>query len=256
MHCNSDSFRLNGSSLVRKLTLALGAAAILAVGKVSAAPLDLESLAARLPDMGEIHLHMFKAEQADGYMRLGWKQDGQELHVFDRTMMPSAEIYEAFNARLDAASLQPKQVEIEFHSGLQTLKVDYRSASGNGVLSRELLSPVAEPKRSEAELELAPGVLLRAFSFLLPLVDDSAVGDTIEYTWFEPMSREPTAAVRLHVAEGGPVQAGDSALDTLRYELRGSSPENDIYVSKQTPRKVLRIDVLGTDLQFRAPATP
>ena len=242
-----------------RLARRLGAIAVfsaLSLNTAVAAPLDLAAFAERLPEQGEVHLLLFNGEQSDGAMRLGWRREGAALQLFDRTQMPSAEVFEAYQASLDATSLQAQSVSIQFYSGLNTMHIDYDRVRDPAVLKRQISHPTSGSRQSDIALEMAPGTLLRAMSFVLPLVDTSPVGETISYVWFAPMAANPLQEVSLHVKEGGLVDSPEGAIEALRYELRGASPENDIYVSKETPRRLLKIDVLGTALQFRLPTSP
>ena len=46
-----------------------------------------------LGDPGEVHLILLNGGERDGFMRLGWFEQNGQIHIYDRTMMPSLEIY-------------------------------------------------------------------------------------------------------------------------------------------------------------------
>ena len=55
---------------------------------------------------------------------------------------------------------------------------------------------------------------------------------------------------------GGTISTPAGDFDTIRYEIRGGSPDNDVYVTRGENRRVVRIDVVGQDMQFLAVPRP
>ena len=239
------------------LALCLGVVSLVSISySPRALALDLQQIARRLPAQGEIHLLMFNADQPDGFMRLGWSKSADNFELFDRTMLPSAEVYETYSASLSPDNLHPKRVDIALHVGVRTHQIRLRIGAEQGELRRRALAPGVATRQSTEMVPVTEGTVLRALSFLIPLVDRSSPGETLEYTWLEPLSPQPLAKVSLRVMEGGNQETPAGEVDTLKYELRGAEPANDIFVSKREPRQIVRIDVLGSALNFRLPPAP
>lgn len=215
------------------------------------ADLDAAAAAAALGDSGEYHLAMFNGEERDGFMRLGWYHEGDDLVVYDRTMMPSMEIYETYRATMSPADLSPRTVAVRFHQGTATLNIEAQLAPGqvSGTRSVERVGMPADS--NEFSLEAPEGTILRAVTFLLPLVIDSEPGQEISYSWFSPLGGQVNN-VTLTSENGGEVETPAGTFETTVWKLRGAAPENDIYVTRGEEQRIVRIDVLGQPLKFLA----
>ncbi len=207
--------------------------------------------ASRLPGSGEIHLGLFNDGEPDGYMRLGWQRGTEQLELYDRTMMPSAEVYETMTARVAAGDLSPLATEIIFYQGTSVFELQYVLTTDRVTGERRMSGPSAEARSSALDQPLPQGALLRAVTFLLPLALPREEGTTVTYSWFAPLSGR-VEEVTLSASDGGRVETPAGVFETIRYELRGGSPENDIYVTREGAPRIVRIDVLGQPLRFLA----
>ena len=217
----------------------------------SFAEFDAAAAASALPDQGEFHLAMFNNDEPDGFMRLGWHRAGEQLIVYDRTMMPSAEVYETYAALMSAVDFEPQSVAIRFHQGTATLNIEASFADGQ-ISGERSVERIAQPIEStDFTMAGEEGTVLRVISFLLPLVLDTAPGQAISYEWFSPLAGQ-ISTVTLTSSDGGEVVTPAGTFDTTRWELRGASPENDIYVARGESQRIVRIDVLGQPLKFLA----
>lgn len=204
-----------------------------------------------LDESGEIHLGLFNNGERDGYMRLGWRRDQDSLRVYDRTMMPSAEVFESLAAEMDPATLAPRSVDILFYQGTAIMEISLGAESGVISGSRTVRRPTVAPDTREVSTELPAATVFRAMSFILPLTLNASPGDRFAWTWYAPMGNT-VDEVTLTARDGGSVETPAGSFDTTVYELRGGTPENDIYVSKGEKAEIVRIDVLGQPLQFLA----
>lgn len=205
--------------------------------------------AAALPESGQIHLGLFNNGERDGFMRLGWHRQGDAIEVFDRSMMPSLEIYETMEITLSAADLAPRSMSIRFHQGSTVMRTDLQFEAGKVVGSRSLSSPGAPTDTRPVDVDTPAGTLARAVSFILPLLMGHAVPANVDYTWYGMPGLQ---AVSLRAADTVTVDTPAGSFEATRFELRGGSPENDIYVSVGDSPQVVRIDVLNEPLQFLA----
>ena len=211
--------------------------------------------ASRLSEAGEYHLALFNGETEDGYMRLGWYRSGDELVLYDRTMMPSAEVYETLRASMGAGDLSPRSVNIRFHQGTTTLLID-AGFDSEGVSGHRVVERIGnEPDKQEISAPVPDGALLRAITFVLPLVLDPEPGQVISYDWYAPLSGQ-VQSVTLTSESGGTIETPAGSFNTTRWALRGGFPENDIYVWYEGQPRVVRIDVIGQPLRFLAVKAP
>lgn len=234
---------------LRRRTLCL--ALLLLSASTSGLAADVARLAPLLPEQGEVHLGLFNGESADGFMRLGWLRDPEGLRLYDRTMMPSQEIYETMEARLALADWAPKNVRIRFHQGSAVLRIDARFE--NRVISgnRSVEQPGQPDRETPIAHDMEGDTLLRATAFLLPLVADTTEGAELAFPWYGPLG-DALQEVTLTARETAVIDTPAGAFEAIRFELRGGSPENDIFVTREAPRRIVRIDVLGQPLRFLA----
>lgn len=233
------------------IALILGASNSLLFAMENVPSSSMAHLAAKLPQSGEIYLGLFNQEQPDGFMRLGWHHDGSDLLIYDRTMMPSMEIFETMEAAVSAKDFTPDSVSIRFHRGSAIMQIDTRLESSEVKGERQVRRPGEPADVNPVELGVPDAVMLRAVTFLLPLVMNQEPGTSLAYDWYAPMGNA-VQSVTLTARDGGAVETPAGSFDTVRYELRGGSPENDIYVSRGPDPRIVRIDVLGQPLQFLA----
>ena len=203
---------------------------------------------------GSLHLGLFLNGEQDGFMRLGWTVEDGQVHAYDRSMLASQEIFETMEARLSAETLRPESIDIRFHSGANIFEFDVDFADGS--VSNEITAtrPDGQSGAQMLSAEFPDDGLARLTAFLIPAVIDMEIGERIAFTWFAPMSNS-VAEVSLTAMDTAEVETPAGHYTTTRIELRGGSPENDIFVD-QTSGEIVRIDVLGQDMSFLKLAEP
>lgn len=225
--------------------------ALLAVAVPCSGNDRLVNAANKFTEAGEIHLGLFNKGERDGFMRLGWQRDDSILRIYDRSMMPSVEVYEAYAGAMDAETLAPRSVDIQFYQGTTVMEISINMVEGRASGTQKMIRPGADAQSKEVAVELPSGTVLRAFTFILPLVLDAKPGDNLSFPWYASMTNTITQ-VTLTVKDGGSVDTPAGRFDTLVYEIRGGAPENDVYVSTGENPNIIRIDVIGQPLQFLA----
>ncbi|GJL97009.1 MAG: hypothetical protein DHS20C06_08260 [Hyphobacterium sp.] len=221
---------------------------------------DWRSVAvAALPPSGELHLQFIVADEADGFMRLGWTRNEAEgtLEFYDRTMWGAQEIYETMEGAIDAETLAPLNVSVRFHHGNTIMSVDASALDGHMVGARNMMQPNGGTQSADINVPISDGMVMRAAVFLLAQTLPLDVGESVSFDWFASMGGN-AGTVSITAAEAVTIEAGATIYDTIRLELRGESPENDIFVTDTAGiRQVVRINVLGQPMHFEAfPASP
>lgn len=208
--------------------------------------------AARLPDTGAMNLQLINEGEVDGFMRLGWRRNGERIELFDRTMMMSNDIYESMTAAMTDGDFAPLETLILWHQETAILTVETLAEPGRATGMRTVLRPLQGEEQTPLSLDLPDGVMPRAATFVLAPYLDLEAGESLTYDWYAVLGNA-VATVTVTAFEGGPVDTPAGRYeDTMRLEVRGATPEdqiplNDIYVSGG---EVVRIDVVGQDMTF------
>lgn len=236
-----------GESMFRSVLAA--AAAMASQATASAQEINyIDRLDAVRLETGAIHLGLFLNGERDGFFHLGWQLDGDELHVFDRSMLASMEIYETMDVRLAARDLSPRSVDIRFHSGLNIFDFDVDFQDGSVSNTITATRPRGQNSVQPLTAALPDGTLARVTAFVIPATMEMTVGESLSLTWYAPLTHA-VSEVTLTAIETVDVETPAGTYTTTRIELRGGSPENDIFVD-QDSGEVVRIDVLGQDMRF------
>lgn len=203
--------------------------------------------AARLPDTGEMNLQFVNAGEVDGYMRLGWRRNGERIEMFDRTMMMSGDIFESMTAAMTDGDFAPLETVILWHQESAIMTLDTVASDGRVTGTQTILRPLSGEQSAPIALDLPDGTMPRAATFVLAPFMGLDPGDSVTYDWYAVMANA-VATVTVTAFEGGAVDTPAGRYeDTLRLEVRGTQPENDIFVSGG---EVVRIDVIGRDMTF------
>lgn len=203
--------------------------------------------AARLPDTGEMNLQFVNAGEVDGYMRLGWRRNGDRIEMFDRTMMMSGDIFESMTAAMTDGDFAPLETVILWHQESAILTFDTVTSDGRVTGTQTLLRPLSGEQSAPIALDVPEGVMPRAATFVLAPYMGLEPGESVTYDWYAVLANS-VATVTVTAFEGGTVDTPAGRYeDTLRLEVRGTQPENDIFVSDG---EVVRIDVIGRPMTF------
>ena len=178
---------------------------------------------------------------------MGWQLDGDELHVFDRSMLASMEIYETMDVRRSANDLSPRTVDIRFHQGLDIFDFDVDFSDGSVSNTITATRPRGQSGVQPLTAPLPDDTLARVTTFVIPGTMDMAVGESLSLTWYAPLTHT-VSDVTLSAMETVDIETPAGPYTTTRIELRGGSPENDIFVDQETG-DIVRIDVLGQDMR-------
>jgi len=119
-----------------------------------------------------------------------------------------------------------------------------------------MMHPLQGRQEAPVDLPLTDGAMPRAATFLLAPYMPLEVGDSISYDWYAPIPNV-VATVTLTAFEGGRVETPAGVYeDTIRVELRGAQPFNDIYLSTDENREIVRIDIVGQNMYFQRVPEP
>ncbi len=203
---------------------------------------------------GEAHLGLFYEGEQDGFMRLGWYRRGDEIHIYDRSMWASRELYETLEGRVETASLAPLEFHIRLHQASNYYQIDVAFDDDTATGERRLVAPGQDDATRPVNQELPEGTIARATLFLLAAVAPLELGQSFAMDWYEPTS-DSVEPVVLTAAEQVDVETPAGVFTTLRLEQRGGEPANDIFVDIESGR-IVRIDIAGMPMQFLALPEP
>jgi hypothetical protein len=231
----------------------LFAATLLAAGLV-AAPAGaqdwLETVDQERLQAGDIHLGLYIDGEADGFMRLGWHTSEDGLHIYDRSMWASRELYETMEGRVSAQDFTPHEFHIRFHQQAAIFNIDLEFSTDEVTGEMQSHRPGVPDATRPIQTELPDGAIARASVFVLASVATPQLGESLEVDWYAPMGNT-VEHVTLTAVEHIAIETPAGPFDTIRLEQRGGSPANDIYVERTTGQ-VVRIDVMDMNMQFLA----
>lgn len=242
---------------MKKFVLPLLAAVSVAAPAFAQEDWRSEAVAA-LPESGEMHLQLIYQDEADGFMRLGWMRDTETgvIHFYDRSMWAGPEIFETMSGSVDLETLAPIEASVRFHQQSAIMTVEARAENGVMVGGRTMMRPLAGEQSAPINVPLTDGMLMRASVFFLSQTMPLDVGDSIAFDWFSSIGGA-AGSVSITAFDGGNIDTLSGNHDTIRLELRGAAPENDIYVTdNEGVRQVVRIDILGQPMRFEAIPAP
>lgn len=209
-----------------KIVIAAASAAIALSAGASAQDADWRAqAAARLPDTGEMNLQFVNAGEVDGYMRLGWRRNGERIELFDRTMMMSGDIFESMTAAMTDVEFAPLETLILWHQESAIVTFDTMAADGRATGTQTMLQPLSGEQSMPIDVALPEGVMPRAATFVLAPFMGLEPGQSVTYEWYAVLANA-TARVTVTAHEGGPVETPAGLYpETLRLEVRGATPE-------------------------------
>ena len=211
------------------------------------------AISEKLADGGEMHLALLNNGERDGFMRLGWqKLEGGKIFLYDRSMLPSGELYETQEAVLDGSSLYPEWGKVRLHQAATIGYIDAIFEKDSATVTRRRVRPGNDDAiREIAHDDLPADLTMRMSAFVLPLMLSQTAGTSVSFHWYSPLS-DQVNPVTLTAREQVVVETPAGSFETVRFEIRGPQPENDIYVTIGDAPKVVRIDVLDQPFQFLA----
>ena len=223
-------------------------------GERPADPKWSPSLEAIVSEPGELHLGLYVDGTQDGFMRLGWMRTGEVLEFYDRSMMASAEVYESMRGTMTMPDFTPRDIIIRFHQGSAILDLNVQYADGRFLGERSVTRPSAGTSHSGIDVPILneDPVYFRVLTFLLPMALPQNIGAEASYTWFSPLAGG-LSDIHIRAEDFVDVVTPKGAtFSTIRYSIRGGSPENDVYVTVGDEPRIVRIDVLASPIVFYA----
>lgn len=209
--------------------------------------LDLSSA-----DLSTFRLILMNEGAEAGDMTYGWRKMGEHYVIEDRTTM-EPNIVETAKAMVDGKTLLPQSVAINFIMGESFMNVDL---GWNGLNRHgKIVSKRAGGEETVRDIDLVednPAPLRLAvigFVAAMPLED----GFHSSFDWFNTLANR-VETVKIDVTGTRAIETPAGTFDTYVVELRGATPENIVYVSKEKPRRIVRIDVVGRPMYFELAA--
>lgn len=197
-------------------------------------------------DLSKIKLDLINEGKKAGRMEYGWRKVGGTYVIEDLTEM-EPNIFETATGVLDAKTLMPKSVDVDFAMGPTRMIVDLdwqdEHMTGAITIKRE----GQEDRVHNADTTIAAPLRLAVFGLIssLPL----EAGYKTEFPWFSSMSNS-VENITLIVTGSEMVETPAGTFDTYKVAVTGGSVENNVYVTKSLPRKTVRIDVVGRPMHF------
>lgn len=181
-----------------------------------------------------------------GGMSYGWTKKGDTYVIADRSEM-QPDILETAKGVIDANTLLPKSIVIDFALSGGTMDFDLAwegdHRTGTIVTNRngEEKTHTIDTKEESAPIRLAVVGMVAAFD----------IDDTFETSlpWFNTLANK-TETITLKTIGTETVEAPAGIFETYKVAVRGGNPENNVYVTKSLPRKIVKIDVLGRPMYF------
>lgn len=237
---------------IRILSIVMGAFAFFAVSSsVASAQQTIAEVARNISPSGLIQLGLFSGGEKDGYMILGWAKTDDGLTVFDRSMMPSRKIFEALETHVDAETLAPKSAEISFFISTGVLQVAINVENKKVVGTRISTQPTQGSQSVDVDLDVSKysDLIFRSSAFILPFAMSNEIGNEVSFSWYNAIGNKIENVV-IKADEKVDIETPGGAFSTIKFTVRGSASENDIFLSIEDEPKVVRIDVLNQPIQF------
>lgn len=197
-------------------------------------------------DLQPFSMVLIKDGVAAGSMAYSMRLDGNTYIIEDRTEM-EPNILETATGVLDAATLMPRTVDIDFAVGENRTVFDFEW--NNSVLSGEVTISQSEQPERIVPVNSNDNAVLRMAVFgiisALPLAD----GFQTELPWFNTLSNKTETVQIIHAGQET-IKTPAGTFKAHKVNLKGGTPENIIHVSTALPQKIVRIDVVGQPLHF------
>jgi len=198
-------------------------------------------------DLSTFSMTLIRDGQPVGSMTYGWESQDGRYRIHDRSEM-QPNILETAEAFVDAASLLPEKLSIDFTIGNNRMDIDavWQDGQASGALvtvrdGEQHVRPTAANASHDAPLRMAVIGMVAA----LPLEP----GYQITLPWFNSMANR-TEQVTLAVTGEQIVETPAGTFDSWQVAIKGGSPENIAYVTKALPQRIVRIDVVGQSMHF------
>lgn len=232
--------------MTHKLKGLMAATSLMAVSVSAHAGDWLKDVDFSRADLSLMKLVMMNEGKKAGRMEYGWRREGDTYVIEDLTEM-EPNILETAKGVIDAKSLQPRSVDVDFAMGTSRLLVDLDWEADRMTGAITISQEGQEDRVTNPDTTVTAPLRLSVFGLIssLPL----APGYSVDLPWFSSMSNR-TENITLKVEGEETVETPAGTFDTYKVAIRGGSPENFVYVTKSLPRKTIRIDVVGRPMHF------
>lgn len=199
-------------------------------------------------DMSRFSMRMMNEGQDAGGMTYGWQREGNTYVIRDRTEM-KPNILETATGVIDARTLLPISSDIDFAVGGSRNVFDLEWQ--NGELKGEVrISPEGGEARtvdvSNAE-HPASALRLSIFGLIAGLPLDA--GYSVDMPWYNTLSNSIENITLAHVGFET-IETPAGTFETHKVHIQKGTPENMVYVTRATPQRIVRIDVLDRPMYF------
>lgn len=211
-------------------------------------PVDISKV-----EFGPVRFQLIQHEKVAGEMFYELERRGDEIVIHDgTTLLP--DVRESLTAVIDADTLAPKSIVLDGDFSRTILDADLQfngeKVSGDYVLKRP--ADTAKTK-TPFDMDMLPDAVLRASFFGLSTGLPLEEGVSYTFPWFSSLARN-FAQATFTVTGAKTIEVPAGEFETFIGELK-AQPENVIYITTETPHRVVRIDVIGQDMRFeRLPA--
>ncbi len=185
-----------------------------------------------------------------GYMTAQLLRSSDSLVYTEETVIAAAGLRQKTTLRFDPQSLAVQEVEITGQAAGQALETEVRYRQGRVQGRARIPDPQAgAPRVVEVDTTLAEGTLdMSALQPLLPAFP-LAEGASFSVPVFEPAeSRTRTLTVRVTGVTDLAVPAG--SFPVYRVEVSGTPQPFVFYVTREAPRRLVKIEIVGQPLSF------
>ncbi len=184
-----------------------------------------------------------------GTMVTRWAVSADSLVYLDETQIAGGTVQQKTTVRFNPADVTVTQVD---QTGMQAGQQaeTHLTYTGNRVTGRAVTpQPSGSPTTTDIDTTLVAGTYddnaLNAIIAALPL----AVGQTFNLSVFES-GQNRTTVMQIKVADGGAVTVPAGTFQTFRLDIAGGQVPIVMSVAKDTPRRIVKIELVGAPFQF------
>lgn len=201
--------------------------------------------------VGKQSFRLLNAGQPAGQVEVHstFTEDGLFV-LHDHSSSPAMGVHEDLLAVLDANGFAPRRVTVSGTFGEQYLNLVWQW-KGRRVLGQgdQFRFDSGIYSRHAMDTELPEGTLTRATILYLANAMALKPNAVIEVNWFNSLNGQ-VEAIKLTVAGSETITVPAGTFDAFKVELTGGTPGHTLYVTTDVPRRIVRFDITGTQLQL------
>jgi zinc protease len=183
-------------------------------------------------------------ERPMGAMVTRWNVTNDSISYFEDTQIAGGQVQQTTTIRLNPADLSVTTVDQTGHQGPQQAETHLTYAAGRVKGSSIAAQESGPPTTTAIDTAIAPGTY-----------DDNAMNTVIQALPLEPgktfnvgvfeSGQNRTAVMQIKVSDGGAVTVPAGTFQTYRLDIAGGQVPIVMSVSKETPRRIVRIELIG-----------